>query len=144
MECLRFCRQLFKLFCMPRGGLVLCRPVRVRSCVHVACSCPFQGRHAQSVWKSLARPWGKTVGMAWRAQVAGDENQPSQPGPALTRLRVLHVLMAFLGFMVTEFFSLVPPSQPLHPPRNGLKPLPNLLIRILKSLARVPSFPCST
>lgn len=43
-----------------------------------------------------------------------------------------HVLMAFPGFMVTEFFSLVPPSQPSHPPRSCLKSLRNLLIQILK------------
>ena len=73
LECLCFHLRLFKFyFFTPRGGVVLCRPVRVCVCECV-CVCVLivhapQVRHAQPVWKSLARPWGKTLGVAWWAQ----------------------------------------------------------------------------
>ena len=135
------------LFFTPRGGLVLCRPERVCSCVHVACSCPSRVATPSRFGNRWRAPGGRRWGWPGGRRAAGERtSRPNLglPSRVVGPLARTHVLMAFPGFMVTEFFSLVPPSQPSHPPRNGLKSLPNLLIRILKSLARVPSFPCST
>ena len=92
----------------------------------------------------LGEDGGDGLAGAGRLELRTSRPNLGLPSRVVGPLARTHVLMAFPGFMVTEFFSLVPPSQPSHPPRNGLKSLRDLLIFILKSLARIPSFPCST
>ena len=75
----------------------MCRPERVCSCVHVACSCPPRVATPSRFGNRWRAPGGRRWGWPGGRRAAGGENQPSQPGPALTRLRVLRCCSVVLS-----------------------------------------------